>query len=616
MDDGAAILRYSAPMRRTPTTRTHAVVIVCAALVLAASLVAVVGTCVMARAAGRAAATVQLTTIAAPMTSAARSGAAARSPTLRLPFRADMLGAQWQGDAETVVSVRAATTDGSWSRWVQLDAGDDGPDPGSRESRRARSRVGAVHTASTPIWVGAADRVQVRGVGARHVRIVAINASGTATLARRIGTRAARAAEWVLGAAQPSATAAVASPGVHLRSEWGAAPALVEPGYADGDALGVVVHHTAETNRYSCAQVPAILRGIQRYHMRTNGWNDIGYNFLVDRCGGVWEGRGGGITHPVIGAHTMGFNTATVGIAVMGTFTSLRPTSAARAALERTIAWRLDIAHAKPTGSMRLTARSSDRFTAGSLVTVRAVSGHRDLFSTSCPGSVLYGDLQSIARRAWALGGAKVANITTQPTLRSPEDPLDASLRRVAIRAVGSHADMTMTLRLTRASTGQPLFTRTVGGRLLSSVWTLPAAQSVPAWDVVVDVSGTRPNGQRARRYTRPLVPVSADPEFVVTTSPAPLVHPGGDDTSDDSVVLVYTLGAEYRLGAWLVDSAGTRIATLLEPSYVGVTDTPRELVLAVPDTVAPGAYTLQVGLPADDAAGRSIRSFPLTVER
>jgi hypothetical protein len=541
-----------------------------------------------------------------------------RSAKLQLPVRADLLGATWRGDARGI-ELRAKGSDGRWSSWVELEVSGDGPDPGSAESRASHHRVGLRRGPANPIWVGDAEQVQVRAHGAgiaRDVEVVAINATASATPAERRATAARRSAVWVLGAIDPSAEAMPYAPGIRSRKAWGAVPPKVQPSLAeDTGVLGTVIHHTDGTNRYSCSQVPAILRGIQRYHMNSNGWNDIGYNFLVDACGGVWEGREGGITKPVIGAHTMGFNTSTAGIALIGNHIGVRPTTRARDSLRRLVAWRLDIAHVKPTAKMALTARSSDKFPAGSRVVVRAVSGHRDLFPTSCPGGMEYGDLGSLARLAWATGGAKVANITKSYALRNPADVLDPSLASVTARAIGSSTDMQLTIRLVRASTGEQLHTASITGPVISTTWTVPADISVPVWDVRVIVEGMR-GTQRARPATIDLLHVPSDPGFVIAAAPNATVAPGGDPI-DDQVRLSYTLAQEYRLGAWLYDPAtGSEIATLLKPAYVGAPAAPTELALSIPDSVLEGTYELRVGLPADVAVGRSMHRYSLFVDR
>jgi hypothetical protein len=544
-------------------------------------------------------------------------GRARSSSITKLPMRADLLGATWHG-AANAIELRAQGSDGAWSRWVPLEAGDDAPDPSSAEGRHA-SRVTGRRSASNPVWVGDAVRVQVRAQGgqtATSVRVVAINATGTATTFERAATRAHDTAARMLGRAIPAASAMPGSPGIHLRAAWKASAPRVAPSYADAGVLGAVVHHTDGTNHYSCSQVPALLRGIQRYHMVSNGWNDIGYNFLVDRCGGVWEGREGGITRAVIGAHTAGFNTSTTGIALIGTHTSLRPSSRARRSLQRLIAWRLDVAHVKPSAKMVLTARTSDKFHVGSRVVVRAVSGHRDLFPTSCPGAMAYRDLNSIARAAWLQGGAKVANVTRGYTLAHPDDPLDPTLGSVTVRGTGSSRAMYLTLRLTRISTGEVLRSVALTGAVISTRWTPAAGEAIPSWDVRIDVNGALPSGQRARHAAFWLQPVASDPGFVVTTPPAASVTPGGEP-ADDQVHLAYTLAHEYRLGAWLYDpTTGAQVAELLAPSYVGTPQTPTSLDLSIPDSVAAGSYELRVGLPADPAAGRSIRRYALTVSR
>ena len=110
------------------------------------------------------------------------------------------------------------------------------------------------------------------------------------------------------------------------RSAWGADESIRRNAAAATPPAVrfAIVHHTAGPNDYSPAQAAAIMRGIQVYHVKSNGWNDIGYNFLVDRYGTVYEGRYGGIDKNVIGAHARGFNTGSVGVAVIGTFGTAR----------------------------------------------------------------------------------------------------------------------------------------------------------------------------------------------------------------------------------------------------------------------------------------------------
>jgi flagellar hook assembly protein FlgD len=150
------------------------------------------------------------------------------------------------------------------------------------------------------------------------------------------------------------------------------------------------------------------VRGIQRYHVLSNGWNDIGYNFLVDKYGRIFEGRGGGLARNVVGAHAQGFNTGSVGVAVLGTYGTTRISSAARSALERLLAWRLDVAHVDPVALVDTISYGSDRFPAGRTVRLRAISGHRDTGYTSCPGNALYGRLGAIAANVVGIGLPKL----------------------------------------------------------------------------------------------------------------------------------------------------------------------------------------------------------------
>src|SRR5207245_2712828 len=169
------------------------------------------------------------------------------------------------------------------------------------------------------------------------------------------------------------------SPQIVPRAGWGALEAIRRraPHYAAGVRFAVV-HHTAGTNSYGPGQSAAIVRGIELYHVRGNGWHDIGYNFLVDRYGQVFEGRYGGIDRPVMGAHAQGFDWGSVGVAVIGNYEGASLPAAARASLVKLLAWRLDLAHVDPLSTVTRISNGNPRYRAGTAVRLRAISGHRD----------------------------------------------------------------------------------------------------------------------------------------------------------------------------------------------------------------------------------------------
>jgi hypothetical protein len=211
-------------------------------------------------------------------------------------------------------------------------------------------------------------------------------------------------------------------PPVTSRAAWGADESISPeaPGYLpDGRIKAVVVHHTAESNTYTCADAPKVVRGIYAYHVKQLGWKDIGYNFLVDKCGTVYEGRKGGADRPVMGAHAYGFNAETTGVSVLGTYTDAAPSREAMASVARIAAWKLGQYGVDPAGTTTLTAGDSGRnyagrtWAKGAQLPFPAVHGHRDGYNTQCPGNALHQQLATI--RSWAAGpvaGLAVKSLT------------------------------------------------------------------------------------------------------------------------------------------------------------------------------------------------------------
>jgi hypothetical protein len=160
----------------------------------------------------------------------------------------------------------------------------------------------------------------------------------------------------------------------------------------------------------------------------------------------VFEGRYGGVTKPVVGAHARGFNTGNAGIAMIGTFTSTAPTRAARRSLRELIAWRLDLAHVDPTSKVLMTtATGNERFAPGTRLRLRAVSGHRDTGATSCPGAALYRLLPRIAASARRIGLPKIFHPRVKGSLRRLGQDGVAPIRFRA--TLSAAADWTLTVR-------------------------------------------------------------------------------------------------------------------------------------------------------------------------
>ncbi|GAQ76828.1 N-acetylmuramoyl-L-alanine amidase [Streptomyces turgidiscabies] len=190
-------------------------------------------------------------------------------------------------------------------------------------------------------------------------------------------------------------------PRIVTRRGWGADENLRERGFVFTKTVkAAFVHHTASGNKYWCSEVPALIRGIYRFHVESSGWRDIGYNFLVDRCGNIYEGRAGGLAKPVMGAHTLGFNTNSMGIAVLGTFVNSKPSKRAVGAIARLTAWKLGLYGGNPNGKTYLTSGGGNLYAKGKNVRLNVISGHRDGFATECPGRLLYGRLGSARKTA------------------------------------------------------------------------------------------------------------------------------------------------------------------------------------------------------------------------
>ncbi len=200
------------------------------------------------------------------------------------------------------------------------------------------------------------------------------------------------------GPAGPAAAAAdAADPPLEIRprSDWAAdLPATGE--LESEDVRFLLVHHTASPNDYGPQEVVGQLRSFFRYHTSAvKGWPDVAYNFLVDRFGGVWEGRTGSLAGPVTGSATGGSQGFAQLACFIGDFSATAPTPAARSSMLHLLALsadRYDL-DTRDGAQASFVSRGSNRWPPGTEVTTRTIAGHRDMSLTACPGDALYEDV-------------------------------------------------------------------------------------------------------------------------------------------------------------------------------------------------------------------------------
>lgn len=263
-----------------------------------------------------------------------------------------LVGVTWASGmpATAEIEVQWRGRDG-WSDWTDLHQ-ELAPDEEGRPGTESQ-------------WVGWADEVAVRVTNAEAAKPVDIQVATVDP-----------------GASAGLAPVAASQPGIILRSQWGAKPHTSCSNPLLGPSTkGAVIHHTVGSNTYTKAESAKIVRATQAYHMNSRGWCDIGYNFLVDKYGQIFEGRAGGITKQVWAAHAgnKAVNQYTIGVSLMGTFTRTAPSAEMKEATAKLVAWRFGLAKLPAKGTYSLGGKTLNR-----------IAAHRNVISTECPGEVAY----------------------------------------------------------------------------------------------------------------------------------------------------------------------------------------------------------------------------------
>jgi hypothetical protein len=303
------------------------------------------------------------------------------------------VGVTWAEDAGVsgvTVQLRTRNAAGTWTTWTKVEQ--DDVDPGSTGA--------AVRGGTAPYWTGAAHGVEVivqaaDGTTPQDVQVQLIDP----------GTSAADAAPGAPTKVKDQANAAMRMPVIYTRAQWGADETIMgwDAEYAP-TLKAATIHHTADSNNYGQADVPAIMRSIYAYHTLSRGWGDIGYNVIVDKFGRAWEGRSGGLQSTVVGAHAGGFNSGTFGVSMLGNFDVAETPPAMIDTVAAVIAWKFSLYGVDPKGTTTLTSGGggTSKYAAGVPVTLPTIFAHRDVGSTACPGRYAFGHMAEIRSKVAA----------------------------------------------------------------------------------------------------------------------------------------------------------------------------------------------------------------------
>jgi putative cell wall-binding protein len=319
--------------------------------------------------------------------------AAAVTPAQDVAGAVTVVGVTWPKGAVSPHSqfqIRTLTA-ATWSQWQTLGVIDGGPD--------ATEASGTATAGTDPFVVTGASKYEVRSLttdanvpAAATVQVVDPGTSSADNVAQAPG----------------AAAAATAKPTILTRAAWGADETLRRGVPIYGQVEVGFVHHTADSsaisaNTYTAEQVPAMIRGIYAYHVNASpgglGWDDIGYNFLIDRFGHTWEGRYGGMDKAVVGAQTLSYNSLSTGVAAIGNFDIAPVPQVVTNAFKQIFAWKFSLAGIPATGPSPVLAPDGK-------TQLQRVSGHRDAFATVCPGQYLYAQLPEIRTGAAAIMNA------------------------------------------------------------------------------------------------------------------------------------------------------------------------------------------------------------------
>ena len=391
-----------------------------------------------------------------------------------------LVGVTWASGmpASAEIEVQWHGQDG-WSDWTDLHQ-ELAPDEEGRPGTESQ-------------WVGSADQVAVRVTNATPAKPVDIQVA-TVDPGKTTGVTPAAASQ----------------PSIILRSQWGAKPhTKCNNGLLGPSTKGAIIHHTVGSNSYSKGESAKIVRATQAYHMNSRGWCDIGYNFLVDKYGQIFEGRAGGISKQVWAAHAgnTAVNKYTVGVSLMGTFTRTAPSAAMKEATAKLVAWRFSLAKLPAKGT----------YSIGGL-TLNRIAAHRNVLSTECPGAVAY---------AWIGASGGLRDRVASLMGGSGSSGGKYVISGFKLRALSSSSFRASWNSVKYAKSYQLVYSASSNLHPHSTISTPSTSRKVsnlkPGTTYYVEVRGMKPNGKAHTSFSTVLkVKTNATPKTGSTPTPTP----------------------------------------------------------------------------------------------
>src|SRR5919106_606100 len=319
-------------------------------------------------------------------------------------FAPTHIGFSWTGDHGTGVVYRTISALGEKSRWRRAREAHDaeGISEGAAGRDSHFSAVLAVDRPEAIEWKPVVARGQTMGT----VTLDYLNTlDGPDRLVEIPATAEARAS----------------APDIVTRAQWGADESLKRTSGGCRRNFYPVqqlfLHHTAGSN--FDRHPKATMRAIYWFHVRRQGWCDIGYNFVISPNGSIFEGRWARRYKPwelhdsespagnaVAGAHVARFNSGSVGVSLMGNYMRIRPSPAMYQTLVEFLGWEADRHDLRPRGTHRY-RNPETRLTRR----LPVIAGHRDAGQTACPGNRVYRSMSAIRRdTSTVIGAGKIGS--------------------------------------------------------------------------------------------------------------------------------------------------------------------------------------------------------------